>query len=187
MKMMLPLPTLRNDIVLLRPYRLTDVEALYSAVRESIPELSLWMPWCTEAYSIAESKKYIEENAEGVEPRTKYEFAITDVKSGLYLGGCRINNIERDNGYANLGYWVRTPQTKKGIATASASLLAKFGIEKLKLNRIEIVVATGNKASQRVAAKVGAVREGILRNRIVVRDKIHDAVMFSIIPGDLIK
>ena len=145
------------------------------------------MPWCTEAYSIAESKKYIEEHVEGVEPRTTYEFAITDAKTGMYLGDCGLNHIESNNGYANLGYWVRTSQTRKGIATASTSLLAKFGVETLKLNRIEIVVAVGNKASQRVAAKVGATREGILRNRIVVHDKIHDAVMFSIIPGDLIQ
>jgi ribosomal-protein-serine acetyltransferase len=180
-------PTLRNDLVLLRPLLLTDVEDLYFAVRESIPELSPWMPWCTEAYSITESKKYIEEHAEGVKSRTTYEFAITDAKTGMYLGDCGLNNINPTDNSANLGYWVRTSQTRKGIATASASLLAKFGIETLKLNRIEIVVAMGNKASQRVAAKVGATREGILRNRIVVGDKIHDAVMFSIIPGDNIK
>jgi RimJ/RimL family protein N-acetyltransferase len=50
------------------------------------------------------------------------------------------------------------------------------------LNRIEILVAVDNLASQRVAAKVGAVREGILRNRLLLHGKIHDAVMFSLIP-----
>jgi len=35
------------------------------------------------------------------------------------------------------------------------------------------------------AEKAGATREGILRNRLVVRDKVYDAVMFSLIPGDL--
>jgi len=33
------------------------------------------------------------------------------------------------------------------------------------------------------AEKAGATREGILRNRLVVRDKVYDAVMFSLIPG----
>jgi RimJ/RimL family protein N-acetyltransferase len=61
-------------------------------------------------------------------------------------------------------------------------LLADFGFKELKLNRIETLVAVDNLASQRVAAKVGAVREGILRNRLLLRGKIHDAVMFSLIP-----
>jgi len=64
-------------------------------------------------------------------------------------------------------------------------LVARFGFDELKLRRIEIVAAINNKASQRVAEKAGATREGILRNRLVVRDKVYDAVMFSLIPGDL--
>jgi len=54
----------------------------------------------------------------------------------------------------------------------------------LGLNRVEIVVATENKASIRVAEKIGALREGILRKRIVVRDNVYDAFIFSIISDD---
>ena len=42
-----------------------------------------------------------------------------------------------------------------------------------------------NAPSQRVAEKVGAIREGIQRNRLVTDDRIDDAVMFSLIPADL--
>jgi len=62
--------------------------------------------------------------------------------------------------------------------------MAYFGFRNLDLNRLEILIAVDNRASQRVAEKVGAVREGVLRNRLVVRDKVHDAVMFSLIPSD---
>ena len=82
----------------------------------------------------------------------------------------------------NLGYWVRSSRVKHGIATAAALLLADFGFKELKLNRIEILAAVENHASQRVAAKAGAMREGILRNRLLLHGKIHDAVIFSLIP-----
>jgi len=49
---------------------------------------------------------------------------------------------------------------------------------------VEVVVAVGNTTSLRVAEKIGAQREGILRNRIIVRKDILDAVMFSFIPND---
>ncbi len=51
---------------------------------------------------------------------------------------------------------------------------------------MDLVIATGNKRSIRVAEKVGALREGMLRNRIVVRDKVYDALMFSLISDDLV-
>jgi ribosomal-protein-serine acetyltransferase len=175
---------LKSGFVLLRPYTLNDADESYSAVRESINELSPWMPWCHAEYSIEESRKWIGERADNWGKGLQYEFAITDSSSGLFLGGCGINNISITDRYANLGYWVRSTQTGRGIATTAASLLAKYGVKNLKLNRMKFIVAVGNKASQRVATKVGATREGILRNRIVVRDRIHDAVLFSIIPND---
>jgi RimJ/RimL family protein N-acetyltransferase len=42
----------------------------------------------------------------------------------------------------------------------------------------------GNTPSLRAAEKSGAQREGVLRNRITVREKIYDAVMYSLTPQD---
>ena len=176
---------LTDGVVLLRPYGSGDVERLYQAARESVTEMSPWMPWCHADYSIEESRAWVESRAEAWEKGTDYDFAITDARDGSFLGGCGLSHIDQANQIADLGYWVRTSRTKRGMASAAVRLLARFGFEKLKLNRIEIVAAVGNKASQRVAEKVGARREGILRNRIVVRDRVYDAVMFSLIPEDL--
>ncbi len=176
---------LTDGVVLLRPYGSGDVERPYQAVRESIAELSVWMPWCHADYSIEESRAWVESRAEAWEKGTEYDFVITDARDGSFLGGCGLNCIDYKNRIANLGYWVRTGRTKRGVASAAVRLLVQFGLGKLKLNRIEIMVAVGNKTSQRVAEKVGARREGILRNRIVVRDRVYDAVMFSLIPEDL--
>jgi RimJ/RimL family protein N-acetyltransferase len=35
-----------------------------------------------------------------------------------------------------------------------------------------------------VAEKAGAKREGVLRNRLIVRENVLDAVMWSLIPQD---
>ena len=176
---------LTDGSVLLEPYRIGDVDRLYRAVRESIAELSVWMPWCHADYSIEESRAWVETRAEAWGKGTQYDFVITDAKDGFFLGGCGLNRFDHANRTANLGYWVRTSRTKGGAASAAARLLARLGLGELELNRIEIVVAVGNKASQRVAEKVGAKREGTLRNRLIVRDRVYDAVLFSLVPGDL--
>lgn len=177
---------LTNGIITLRPYQTSDVEPLYQAARESIPEVSVWMPWCHPDYTIEESKEFIEKLPEQWEKGTGYGFAITDTDTGLYLGGCGIGRIQPDWGGANLGYWVRTSHTKKGVATAVTLLLARFAFNELKLNRVEIIVAIDNIASLRVAEKAGAVKEGVLRNGLTINGRPHDAVMFSLIPQDFI-
>ena len=51
--------------------------------------------------------------------------------------------------------------------------------------RIELVVAVENLASQRVAAKVGALREGLMRNRLQINGVTHHAYLHSLVPEDM--
>jgi ribosomal-protein-serine acetyltransferase len=176
---------LTDGVITLRPYRVSDIGAVHRAVRESLSELSVWMSWCHPDYSIAETKTWIESQPDKWEKGEEYNFAISYNNGSSYLGGCGLNVIDRGCGMANLGYWVRTSQTNKGIATAATLLLAQFAFNELKLNRVELTIAVGNQASLRVADKAGATREGILRNRVVKNDAPCDAVVFSFIPQDL--
>jgi RimJ/RimL family protein N-acetyltransferase len=177
---------LTGEGILLRAYEMKDLEQLHSAARESLEELSPWMPWCHKDYNTEESRRWIEMCIKDWEEETAYQFAILDLKDGDFLGGCGLNHINKTDKVANLGYWVKSSRARKGVATTATLLLEDFGFKKLelkdRLNRIEILVAIENKASQRVAVKAGAMREGILRNRLLLHGKIHDAVMFSMIP-----
>jgi len=74
---------------------------------------------------------------------------------------------------------------KAGRGASSGFGVARFAFKELELNRVEIVIATENKTSIRVAEKIGALREGILRKRIVVSDTVYDAFMFSLLTDDL--
>jgi ribosomal-protein-serine acetyltransferase len=176
---------LTDGVITLRPYWTSDIDSLHEAVRESIPELSVWMSWCRLDYSMQDTGTWIESQSDAWEKGTEYNFAISYDTGPLCLGGCGLNVIDRDCGTANLGYWVRTGQTNKGIATAATLLLARFAFRELKLSRVELTVAVDNQASLRVAEKAGATREGILRNRVVKNDIPCDAVVFSFIPRDL--
>lgn len=188
-------PNLVSGQVLLRPFRPDNAADFYAAARESIAEVYPWLPWCHPDYTIEESTTWIAQCAERWRDGTSYNFAITDARDGSCLGGCGLNHLNQVDRVANLGYWVRTSQTRRGVATTATRLLARFGFEELKLNRIEIIVATGNLTSQRVAEKAGTTREGILRNRLVVRvrvpdtivfrEQVSDTVMFSLIPQDM--
>ena len=135
----------------IRPFRESDVPLLFEAVRESIRELSAWMAWCRPDYSIQESAEFIQSAPSAWENGEHYSFVVFETASNRFLGGTGLNFINRLHNFANLGYWVRSSATRRGVASRAARLIARFGLEDLKFSRLEIVAAVDNVASQRVA------------------------------------
>jgi RimJ/RimL family protein N-acetyltransferase len=175
---------LDDGVVRLHAPSTRDVPEARDAVLASIPELVPWMPWCHEAYSEQDTREWIGHATRSWVDGSEYAFIVRDAASGRLLGSCGLNGLDRLNRWANLGYWLRTDATGHGYATRAARLVAAFGFDSLGLERIEILAAKGNVASQQVAERVGAVREGVLRRRIRVGDVQHDAVAFSLVRED---
>ncbi len=166
--------------LILRKYEIGFAQLLFEAGTESRGgEFSRWMPWCHADYALAESASFIESGEENWRNETEFNFAIFDAKTNEFLGGVGLNQPNEEHKFYNLGYWIRVSKQNKGTASAAARLLAKTAFEDLPLNRLEILVAVENVASQKAAEKSGARREGILRKRLVISDRLHDAVLFS--------
>jgi ribosomal-protein-serine acetyltransferase len=173
-----------DGTILLRPFRLEDVQETFNAVRESLTDLKPWMSWANEDYSLNDTREFIRITRARWQEGTLFAFAMTDANSGLILGGCSLSHIHPVYHLCNLGYWVRSSRRGLGFAGRATLLAARYAFEKVGLVRVEIIIAPENGASLRVAKKVGAHYEGILRNRMVVGQAVYDAVMYSLIPQD---
>lgn len=171
--------------ILIRPLRADDTDAVYEAVRESINEIAPWMSWCHEGYSREETVAFIRSLEGTPDVERDYSFAVIAATTGEFLGTVGLNRIDRLYQMANLGYWVRTSCARRGVASRAARLIARFGFRELGLQRLEIIAATENHASQRAAEKAGATREGILRKRLLIHGRPHDAVMYSFVEEDM--
>jgi RimJ/RimL family protein N-acetyltransferase len=167
----------------IRPYQLTDAPLLLEAAKESVAEVNLWLSWCHDGYNLAAAETWIKAQVEARGQGTVFAFVIQD-GDGRFLGGCGLNQIVELHRMANLGYWVRTSAAGQGVATQAVRVLAEWAFANTPLTRLEIVVAVENVRSLRVAEKAGAVREGVLRSRLLVHGRRHDAVMHSIIRPD---
>lgn len=167
----------------LRRYATRDAAAVYEAVRESMSELLPWMPWCHPEYSMAESRNWLEAQVAAFDQGGAFEFAIVSAGDD-YLGGVGLNQIDSANQRANLGYWVRSSATGRGVATTAVRLMREWAFDSTQLQRLEIVIAVENAPSQRVAEKAGAVREGVLRQRLLLRGAPHDAAVLSFVRRD---
>jgi RimJ/RimL family protein N-acetyltransferase len=171
-----------QPFVSIRSYRLEDGPALFEAVIESRRELAPWMPWCHPAYSIDDARNWVELQVGNFREGREYDFVIVS-PGGRFLGACGLNQFDLPNRRANLGYWVRSSETGRGVAVAAVRQLARWAFENTDFNRLEIIAAVGNERSQRVAERAGAEREGVLLSRLMLHDRMHDAAIYSFVRG----
>ena len=177
--------TLRRNGIVIRPHDASDIEPLFAAVVESMATVGRWMSWCHPDYSIEDAEAFYERCANAWKTEGDREFGIFDAASGEVLGCVGINQINRVNLFANMGYWVRASRERHGIASTAARLASDFAFVELGLARIEIVALPDNVASRRVAEKIGARFECIARSLLKFRDESRDAAMYSLLKGDL--
>lgn len=170
--------------VLIRPWHTEDARALHATVRASLPTLSQWLPWASEAYDLTTAEAWIAHCATARAADAEHHFGVFDTHSGALLGGVGINHRIPAYRSANLGYWTADAARGRGVAVEAARQAARFGFELLGLQRIAILIQPENIASQRVAIKLGAVCEGVARHAIVVRGRPHDALVHSLLPRD---
>ena len=141
------------------------------------------MWWCNSAFDYNAAHSWICQQIINAENNTAYEFGIFDLQDNL-LGGCGINAIDEINARGNLGYWVRKSAVGRGIATKAAGYLIDWTFSNTHLNRLELVIMSGNRASVRVAEKLGAILEGLQRQRLYSGVEYIDASMYSVIRAD---
>ncbi|QDQ72572.1 GNAT family N-acetyltransferase [Pseudoluteimonas lycopersici] len=173
----------RNAITI-RPLASGDAPALHAAVQASIASLSHWFPWAHAGYALSDAEARIAHCTAARARGEEFAFGIF-AADGELLGCVGLNQVNRAHHSANLGYWIGEAHRGRGMAADAARQVATTGFGELGLVRIEIVTLPDNAASQRVAQKLGATREGEFRNRLVVRGEPADAVVFSLVPGDL--
>jgi RimJ/RimL family protein N-acetyltransferase len=100
---------------------------------------------------------------EGWRDGSRAGFAI-ETREGEFLGVGFFVRIEREARQGEIGYIVGPAARGRGVATRTLRLLTDWGFSELELERIELWIDTTNPGSERVAERVGYLREGVLRS-----------------------
>ena len=178
-------PLASDGRIALRRYQPDDVAPLYAAVDESRVSIAKWMPWCHEHYAYNDALTWVAGRERAWVEGEEYTMLIVDASTDALLGSSGLNQINRVNAYANLGYWVRASAQRRGVASAAVRLVARYGFSDLRLGRVEIVTDVENLASRRTAERAGARFEALCRNRLKQSDRWRDAALYSLVPADV--
>ena len=142
--------------VTLRRFRAEDAGALFGAVIESLDELRPWMPWAAD-YSRASTEEYLAGSVKDWDEGTAFNYAIV---TGDALVGSIGLMTRCGPGGLEIGYWVRSAYTGRGLATAATEALAGQAFDLPGVDWVEIVHDELNVASGQIPRKLGFTEAG---------------------------
>ena len=118
--------------------------------------------------------------------RSDVPFVAIHLASGRVAGATRYLNIDPVNrGLEIGGTWYGVEFQRTAVNTECKYLLLKHAFETLDCIRVQLKTDSRNVRSQRAIERIGAKREGVLRNHMILPDgRYRDSVYFSIIDSE---
>jgi RimJ/RimL family protein N-acetyltransferase len=145
--------------LLLEPVRPDHAQGIFEAIVASQSELLPWMPWAREP-TLEGAREETANSARDWKADMRFHFAAIERDSGIVLG---VMGFARESdAAAELSYWIRTDHAGRGLTTEACLALIDWARHSLRLQRLTLWAGRENKASRRVAGKLGFSHLGSL-------------------------
>lgn len=146
--------------------------------------------WRNMPYGFMKSEEDIRKWVQGVlghaAQGTDLPFAVVHLASGRVAGATRYMEIHRQHrGLEIGGTWYGTEFQRTAVNTECKYLLLKHAFEVFGCIRVQLKTDLRNERSQRAIERIGATREGVLRNHMIMPDgRFRHSVYYSILDSE---
>lgn len=175
--------TLNGRLVRLEPLTMNHAAELYEASRD--PALWTYKP-VKQPQVLADMRQLIAATLQSQEAGTCLPFAIRSLERDGVVGETRYHNFTVSDCGVEIGWtWLAPAVQRTGVNTECKYLLLRHAFEEWGAIRVQFRTHHLNTTSQRAIERLGAVREGVLRNHLIMPDgSYRHSVYFSIIDSE---
>lgn len=182
MKLWNDLFMLEGKTVKLIPLELEQAEGLWQAADDE----RIWTYMATKISNKQELIQQLEKALEERDAGLEYGFSVYHKERQEIVGSTRYLDISSKNKSAEIGStWYHPSVWRTAVNTECKYLLLQHAFEVWELNRVFFKTDSRNNRSQQAIARLGAVKEGILRSDKIISDGyVRDSVYFSILQNE---
>jgi N-acetyltransferase len=175
--------TLKGHLVRLEPLRMEHAGELYEASRD--PGLWTYKP-VSQPRSLTEMEQLIASVLQNQQAGACLPFAILSLERGCIVGETRYHSFMLQDHGLEIGWtWLAPSVQRTGVNTECKYLLLCHAFEAMGAIRVQLRTHHLNTNSQRAIERLGAVREGVLRNHFIMPDgSYRHSVYYSIIQSE---
>ena len=175
--------TLQGRLVRVEPLTMNHAAELYEASRDS----ALWTyKPVKQPQSLADMRQLIASTLQSHEAGACLPFAIRSLERGGAVGETRYHSFTLHDRGVEIGWtWLAPAVQRTGVNTECKYLLLRHAFEEWGAIRVQFRTHHLNTTSQRALERLGAVREGVLRNHLIMPDgSYRHSAYFSIIDSE---
>lgn len=165
------------------PVAVEHASCLAALVRQDIDHLGAFLPALTQLSSVEAAATHLQAATARAAGGGLLEWHL--FAGETLCGAVRLKDIDLADRKAQIGYFVGSRFTGKGIATAAVSAVLAHGFGHLRLNRVELRCASENVPSMRVAERLGFVHEGTLRQDEYLNGRFVDQHVYGLLAADV--
>jgi ribosomal-protein-alanine N-acetyltransferase len=170
--------------VTLRAAGTGDLPAIVEQCRD--PEMIRWttVPTPPDGYRLRDAEEFLALTAAGWTSGQRLGWTIEAPRDG-WRGFCGSIDLRLEgDGVAEVGFGLHPAARGRSIMTVALQLVCDYGFDVAGLQVIRWRAVVGNWASRRVAAKVGFVFDGTVRNLLVHRGELLDGWIATLLRDD---
>lgn len=112
------------------------------------------------------------------------QWGVTFKETGKFIGTVGLNQLNKSNKRAELGYEVHPDYRRQYFTCEAVSEVLRFSFQELDLHRIAALAFPNNLASTNLLKKVGFLEEGKLRDFIYFNNQSQDVLIFSLLKAE---
>ena len=171
---------LTGNVVRLEPMQPQHAQALLEAGQDH----SNWTyMWADPNGSLESIQAWMSVALAEMEQGSTLPFVTIQQSSGRIVGSTRYMDIRaKDYGLEIGGTWLMPEVRRTAINTECKYLLLRHAFETLGAIRVQLKTDSRNLRSQQAIERLGAIKEGVLRNHIIMPDgQYRHSVYYSVI------
>ena len=169
---------LRSERLLLRPFRVSDVDDALSYRNNE--EFARYLPWVPQPFTRRDAEEFVARNV--LEPwKTSPTFAV--VLGNRVIGSVNLE-IDAKNEIAMLGYAIGRDHWGQGFTPEAGSVAIAWGFETFHLAKVWASTDLRNERSWKVMEKLGMRREALLRSHRIAGGQRVDDVHYGLLRAE---
>lgn len=171
--------TLRGRHVVLEPLRVEHAEELWPAASER----AIWTYMTFDVAGPDDLRRWVEARVRPMRDGAALAFLQRDARTGQAFGSTSLFDIDAAHRRMELGHtWIGASHRRTAANTEAKRLVLGHAFEALGAVRVQLKCDERNAPSAAAIARLGAVREGVWRNQMILADgHRRNAIVFSIL------
>jgi RimJ/RimL family protein N-acetyltransferase len=168
-----------RDRVALVPMETAHADALYDAGRDP----KIFEFWSVPMKTREDFHEFVRVALANRDKLGEVPWVVFDKGQKRIVGSTRLFDVQPHNRNAEIGHtWYDSAVWRTKVNTECKYLILKHCFEEWDMLRIQLKTCSRNVRSQEAMARLGATREGVLRDHVIIHDGyVRSSVYFSIL------